>query len=181
MYNNLDWVVGNSAVPGIRPVLYAIPKSDIAAWPSFIATPTTAAEEVTYSGGFTLVTNKTWKRINCIDIKSPVTCEPQGEPRSKTFMNKGTFVTALTNEEATAMAKSANNDDMVYIAQEKTGKYRVLGNELFSTETKVTQNLGAAPTDEVGTIFNIEVSDLMPAPFFDHEIVTDDGIVNPQS
>lgn len=181
MYNNLDWEEGKAAAPGIRPVLYYIPKSDIVSWPSFVADPTTSAQEVTYDGGFTLDTDKTWKRINCIAIKSPLTSEPQGEIRSKTFMNKLTVVTALTDEDATAFAKDANNDDLVYIVQEKLGKYRVVGNELWNTETKVSQNTGGAPTDEVGTNLEIEVSDLMPAPFFDHEIVHADGIVNPQA
>lgn len=172
-YGNLDWVEGGVNLPGIRPVLYYIPKAHI------VAFPTMAEDAVVYVGNFTLVAEKKFKRINCIDVKSPVTSEGQGEIRCKSFLNKATIVTALTDETATAHAKKANNDDLVYIIQEKTGKYRVLGNEMFSTNTTVKQNLGGAATDEKGTTIEIEVADGSPAPFYTGVIPTDDGDINP--
>lgn len=172
-YDNLDWVEGGVNLPGIRPVLYYIPKAHLASFPAM------GADGVTYSGNFTLVDTNKFKTINCIDIKSPVSSEGQGEVRCKSFLNKATIVIALTEEKATAFAKKANNDDLVYVVQTKEGKYRVLGNEMFSTNTTVKQNLGGAPTDEKGTTIEIEVTDASPAPFYTGEIVTDAGTVNP--
>lgn len=181
-FKNLDWTAGLTSIPGIYEVLYYIPKSDISAWPTLAAVPDDETEETTYSGSFTLVDLKTWKRINCIDIKSPVTSEPQGEIRSQTFLNKATIKTALTDEKATAFAKLANNTDLVYIVREKdTGKYRVLGNEMFHCNTKPMLAIGGAPTDEKGTTIEIEVTDKIPAPFYTGSIVTDDGDINPGS
>lgn len=179
-FDNLDWVDGKVSIPGIYRNLYYIPKSEITAWPAVVASPSTPEEEVTLAGDFTLETLKTWKKINCIDIKSPVVCEPQGEMRSQTFLNKLTAVTALNDEKATAFAKLANNTDLVYLVREKnSGKWRVIGNEMFQTNTKPMVNIGGDPTGEKGTTLEIEVTDPIPAPFYDGAIVTDDGDINP--
>ena len=119
---NLDWTDGDVSIPGIASIAYAIPKTNILVWPKFKVDPANATEDVTYEGSFELVALKTWKRINCIDSKSPVTCEVQGEIRSQTFLNKATLKTSLTNEAATSYAKRANNSDMVYLVQEKNSK-----------------------------------------------------------
>lgn len=179
-FSNLDWTPGNVSIPGIFQHAYAIPKTDIATWPAVVADPATAAAAVTLAGSFTLEATKTWKRINVIDKKSLVVCEPQGEERSQTFLNKCTLKTSLTTEEATAFAMKANNDDLVYIVREKDSKkYRVLGNEMFSTLTKAKLDLGGEPTSERGMTLEIEVTDGIPAPFYDGAIVTDEGDINP--
>ena len=74
--------------------------------------------------------------------------------------------------------EQANNDDMVYIVQQKDGKFRVLGNEMYQTDTTFDQKLGGAATDEMGTTFTVSVTDVCPAPFYIGEIVTADGIIN---
>ncbi len=181
-FQNLDWVDGNTSIPGIYNNAYCIPKSDIATWPILPAAPATDAEEVTYDGSFSLVALKTWKKINCIADKSPVTCETQGEYRSQTFLNKGTLKTSLTTEGATAFAKKANNADMVYLVREKdSGKWRLLGNDMFNTITKPSIAIGGGPTSERGTTLEIEVTDAIPMPFYDGSIVTDEGDINPQA
>jgi hypothetical protein len=179
-FGNLDWTDGQVSIPGIYRDLYYIPKGDISTWPTLPANPASEAEEVTYEGSFTLGEAKTWKKINCIDIKSPVTCEPQGEIRSQTFLNKLTVVTALNEEKATAFAKLANNTDIVYLVREKnSGQWRLIGNEMFQTNTRPMVNIGGDPTGEKGTTLEIEVTDPIPAPFYDGAIVTDDGDINP--
>jgi hypothetical protein len=179
-FENLDWTDGQVSIPGIYTNLYYLPKGDISVWPALPTNPASAAEEVTYTGSFTLAALKTWKKINCIDVKSPVTCEPQGEKRSQTFLNKLTVVTALNEEKATAFAKLANNTDIVYLVREKnSGKWRLIGNEMFQTNTKPMVNLGGDPTGEKGTTLEIECTDPIPAPFYDGEIITDEGDINP--
>jgi len=179
-FSNLDWTPGNVSIPGIFQNAYTIPKTDITVWPAVVAEPATAAQAVTLDGNFSLKEGKTWKKINVIDKKSSVVCEPQGEERSQTFLNKGTLKTSLTTEEATLFAMKANNDDLVYIVREKDSKkYRVLGNEMFSTLTKAKMDLGGEPTSERGMTLEIEVTDGIPAPFYNGAIVTDDGDINP--
>ena len=179
-FENLDWIPGNASIPGIYQNAYAIPKTDIVTWPAVIASPASSAEAVTLAGDFVLVALKTWKKINHIDKKSLVVCEPQGEERSQTFLNKATLKTALTSEEATAFAMKANNDDLVFLVREKdSGKWRVIGNEMFSTLTKASLAIGGEPTSERGMNLEIEVTDGIPAPFYDGAIVTDDGDINP--
>lgn len=181
-FGNLDWVDGQVSVPGIYPELYFAPKSWITAWPQFATAPTTAAGEVTLVGDFTMATLKTWKTINCIDLKSQPSSEQQGEVRCKTYSNKLKVVVSLTNEEATSLAKIAANTDMVFVFRERdSGKYRVAGSEKFMTTTKVMLDIGGAPTSEKGTTLEIEAVDVCPFPFYDGNLVTDDGDINPSS
>lgn len=180
MFENIEWQDGNVSIPGIFEDAYYIPKSDIEAWPAVVASPANAAEKVTLAGAFTLVLTKTWKRINHIDGKANVSAEAQGEVRSQTFLNKGTFKTSLTTEEATAFATSANNANLVYLVKEKnSGKWRVLGNPMFNTITKPGLMLGGEATSERGLSIEVEVTDAIPLPFYGGAIMTDTGDVNP--
>lgn len=179
-FGNLDWVDGQVSVPGIYPNLYFTTKNSISAWPQFAASPASVSDEVTLVGDFTLEAAKTWKRINCIDVKSQPTSEQQGEIRCKTYSNKLKVVVSLTNEEATSLAKIAANTDIVWLFQERdSGRFRLCGSEKFLTDTKVTLDIGGAPTSEKGTTLEIEAVDVCPFPFYDGEIVTDDGDINP--
>lgn len=181
-FGNLDWTDGQMSVPGIYNVLYFIEKSNITAWPSFATSPSSASEEVTYVGDFTLAAEAVWKEINCIDIKTPAISEAQGEIRSVSSNNKLTIKSSLTNEEATAFVKLGNNTDLVYIFREKTsGKYRVCGSEMFVTFTRTTLDVGASPTGERGVTIEVESTDFMPFPFYDGAITTDDGDQNPSA
>jgi hypothetical protein len=176
---NLDWVDGQSSVPGIYPKLYYTTKNSITGWPQFAAAPATPAAAVTLAGNFTLEAPAVWKRVNCIDLESEPTSEQQGEIRCKTYSNKLKVQVSLTNEEATAMAKEAANTDLVWIFQERdSGKYRVVGSEKFMTLTKINLAIGSAPTSKKGTTIEIEAVDVCPFPFYDGLITDDDGIVN---
>lgn len=179
-FGNLDWTDGQVSIPGIAQIAYAIPKRDIVTWPTLSDAPASAADLVKYTGSFTLEGVKTWKKINVIDGKSPVMCEPQGELRSQTFLNKATLKTSLTSIEATAFATMANNADMVYLVQEKNSKsWRVIGNEMFNTVTKPSLAIGGEATSDRGVTLEIEVTDSIPAPFYDGAIIADDGDANP--
>ena len=73
----------------------------------------------------------------------------------------------------------ANNDDLVYLVQTKKGKWRVIGNDMYQTETVIDQKLGGAATDEMGTTLTVTCTDLAPGLFYTGEIVTEEGIINP--
>lgn len=180
-YGELEWSEGAVVLPGIKRNVLACPKRDILSWPTLSDTfVTNMGEMATYTGNFVLAATATFKKIGVIVDKSPVTGTSQGTKPSKTSLNTGTFVHPGVEEEAVAFCRQANNDDMVYLFETKKGKYRVLGNEMWESDTSFSQNLGAAPTDEVGTTLTVTVTDVCPAPFYTGEIVTEDGIINDQ-
>ncbi|MDR1454609.1 MAG: hypothetical protein LBJ01_03060 [Tannerella sp.] len=176
---SLEWCEGRVNLPGIRTNVYTIPKRDIVTWPVLPGEFTTSMGELaTYKGSFLLAEDKKWQKLQVLVDKSPVTSESQGSKPSKTTLVKATFVHPGTEEEATAFCGLANNDDYVYIVQTKPGKYRVIGNDMYQTETNPSQNLGGAATDEMGTTLEVSVTDRMPAPFYTGLIETVDGDIN---
>jgi hypothetical protein len=177
---SLEWCEGKTNVPGIHTDVYYIPNRDIAKWPALPEDYTmNMGEMATYEGSFDLVPGKKWLKINVMDDKSPVTAESQGSKPSKSTLVKATFVHPGTEEDATAFCRLANNDDYVYIVRTKNRKYRVIGNDMYRTDTNPSQNLGSAPTDDSkGTTLEVSVTDVMPAPFYTGVIEAVDGNIN---
>ena len=182
LYSSLGFCKGKSLLPGIRTRVYYIPKSDIVKFPTL---PETATENMaslaTYTGSFELEAEKKWKYIDLVDNKGKIESESQGDFPARTFVNKISLVHPETNEEATGFARQANADDFVYLVQTRNGKFRVLGNESFSTDTKPKQDSGEGVSGDFGTTIEIEVTDVCPAPYYTGEIVTDEGTINPKS
>ena len=179
-YKGLDWQVGKVNLPGIREDVYGIAKRDIVGWPTLPDEfQNSMAELVTYVGNFVLAANAKWQKIGVIVDKSPVDGKSQGTRPSKTFLNQLVMQHPGVEEEASGYCRQANNDDQVYLAQTKKGKWRVIGNEMYQTDTAIDQKLGGAPTDEMGTTLTATVTDLAPGLFYTGEIVTEDGIINP--
>lgn len=181
-FDNLDWIDGQSSVPGIFPDVFYVQKSKITKWPSLTAEPSSAAEEVSYQGNFTLAAEAIWKKINCIDVNSQPSAEAQGEIRCKSFNNQLSLKSSLTEEKASAFAKLANNTDLVFLFRERDSrKWRVVGSEMFTTITTVSLDVGSDPTGERGITVEIAATDIIPFPFYDGEITTEDGDVNPSA
>jgi hypothetical protein len=179
-YQDLAWCDGEPNLPGIKGNVYTSSKRDIVAWPTLPKTFTTNQGELaTYTGEFTLAAGKKWKKIGIVVEKSPVESKSQGVRPSKTFMNTATLQHPGTEEEATGFVRQANNDDLVYLVETKKGKFRVIGNDMYQTDTAIDQKLGGAATDEMGTTLTVSVTDICPAPFYTGEIVTEDGTINP--
>ena len=179
-YSDLKWCDGKVNLPGIRPEVYCVAKRDIVQWPTLASSVTTTMGEIaTYTGSFVLAASAVFQQIGIIDFRSGVNSEPQGTRPSKSFLTTGTFVYAGVDENATGFARQANNDDLVYAFRQKDGKFRIIGNEMYQTDTAVAQSLGSQPTDEMGTTLTVTVTDVCPAPFYTGEIVTIDGTINP--
>ncbi len=181
LYGSLEFCQGTTVLPGLRKRVYFIPKANIVKYPKL---PELSAESTdmgalaTYSGDFTLAADSKWKCIDVLTGDSDVSSESQGDAPSKTFLNKCTLKHAGCDEEATGFCRMANCDDIVYLVQQRNGKYRVVGNEMFETHTKPAQTSGAKETDTSGTTISVEVSDVCPAPFYVGKIVTDDGDID---
>jgi hypothetical protein len=70
---------------------------------------------------------------------------------------------------------------VIYIVEESDGKFRVIGSEAFQSKSTVNQDGGQGPTGTASTTLNVEVTDLIPAPFYDGEIaISASEIINPQ-
>lgn len=178
-YTDMDWTQGNVNLPGIRRVVYYIPKREIVGFPTRKASYTEKMGELAILvGSFILAANCYWRKITCIVEKSPLDGKSQGTKPSKTFINSLTIQHEGVDEDPTAFAMMANNDDFVYLVETKPGKWRVIGNDMYETETSPEQNLGGAATDEMYTKLAITVTDIAPAMFYEGQIVTETGIIN---
>ena len=177
LQKSLAWCQGTPEFPGIKRRLYYISKANIAKWPTL---PTDAAGRPTgavYQGSFVLVADANWKYIDILSEKSQLTSEAQGEVPSQTQLNKLTAVHPAVGPDATAASAYLNNSDNVFIIEDMKGKYRVVGSDMWNTKTTVSQDLGQGATGTTSTTINVEATDVVPAPFYEGSIVTEDGTI----
>ena len=120
-----------------------------------------------------------WKHIDVLPDKCQVTSEAQGEVPSQTQLNKLTAVHPAVGPEASAAAAYINNTDNVFLVEDMRGKFRVIGSDKWNTKATVAQDLGQGATGTTSTTINAEASDVVPAPFYEGEIVTETETINP--
>ena len=179
LYSSLQYCKGKPMLPGIRSRLYFIPKRDIVKWPTLPDTAETEMGELaTYEGDFNLASEAKWAYIDLVDNKGKIESESQGDKPARSFLNKTSVTHPETDEEATGFARQANSDDFVYLLQVRNGKFRVLGSEMFPTDTKPKQDSGEGVTGDFGTTLDIECTDVCPAPYYKGKIVTKDGTID---
>lgn len=180
IYQSLDWCEGKTVLPGIRPKVFYIKKSDIMSWPKLpeLEGATSMASLATYTGDFVLAADKMWLTVNSMSAKSNVTSEVQGEKPSRTTLNKCTLKHPGTEADASGFCRQAMADDLVYLVQQRNGKFRVMGCEEFESDTKPSLALGEGITGEAGTTLEVEATDLCPAPFYPGKIETADGDIS---
>lgn len=179
---SLDWCSGQLTSPGIRLRVYYIPKRDIMKWPVLPAFDSADPTKLAiFTGNFVLAAEAKWKFIRIDQKKSQVVSDPQGEPPFSNFLDKGTFVHPGTASAAAAFARQAANDDYVYIFEQIDGKHRVIGNEAYETATKVSTNLGQVGGTEKGSTIEASCPSECPLPFYEGEIETEEGTINPDS
>lgn len=179
---SLEWCEGQSSIPGIKRRLYFTPASSIVTWPTLPNAFTTAMGELaTLKGNFVLAEGAKWQHMDILESKSPVSSEPQGNKPNKTFLNKATIVLPHTDAEAAGFARLANNASFVYLVETNDGDFRVIGSDVFQSETSTSTALGGAVTDEKGTTLEVSCTDLAPAPFYTGPIDAEEGTINPAS
>lgn len=180
LYESLDFCDGKTVLPGIRPKVFFQKKSNIVTWPKLpdLEDAKSMGSLATYAGNFVLAADKKWLTLKSLSTKSNVTSEVQGEKPSRTTLNKCTLKHPGTEEEAAGFCRQATADDLVYLVQQRNGKFRVMGCEEFETDTKPAQALGEGITGEAGTTLEIEATDLCPAPFYPGKIETEDGDIS---
>lgn len=181
LYGSMRFCQGATTLPGIHRVVYFIPAEDIVKWPKL---PNLDDEGVnmaalaTYAGGFELAADAKWRRLDVLTSDSDISSDSQGDKPSKTYLNKATLKHAGTGEEATGFCRLANNDNLIYAVQQKDGRFRIIGNDKYETNTKPAQASGAKETDASGTTISVEVTDVCPAPYYKGILATEDGELN---
>ena len=180
LYKDLNWAQGKKNLPGLRGVAYFINKKDITAWPVLADEGATPEACSTYSCDFTLAESAKWNKVDIIQRKNSLTSEPQGERESTTVLNKLSVKHAGTDEEAIALQRYGNRDDLIWLIQDMNNqkKFRVVGSPIFDNITKVSLNLGSEATSEKATTIEVEATDEC-LPFYTGKIMTAGGDVNP--
>lgn len=180
--NSLEWCEGQTNLPGLRKKVFFTPKSNIVKWPTrptALTAGQTMGKLATYVGNFEMAAEKVWQSMDITVDRSPATAEVQGSKPSKTYLNQAVLVVPNVDAESAGLSQIAANSDFVYLVQDKPGRYRVIGNEMYPTNTDVVMALGGAATDEMGTTITASCTDICHMPFYEGEIETADGIINP--
>lgn len=178
LQKSLGWCEGTPVLPGIRRRLYYIAKSMIVQWPTLAKDENGRTTTAVYEGSFVLAADATWKYIDVLPSKSQVQSEAQGEKPSQTQLNTLTAVHPGVGEEASAAAAYMNNCDNVFLFQDMTGMWRVIGSEMYDTDTTVAQDLGQGASGTASTTITCKATDVVPAPYYTGAIVTEEGTIN---
>lgn len=179
LFNSLPFCAGTTVLPGVRQRIYFIHYSDIVSWPKLPDTTSTSMGELaTYSGNFTLASDKKWQFIDLTHNKGELECTAQGDIPSRTFLNKFTIKHPNFDAAAAGLARQIINDSIVLLIQMRNGKWRVIGSEAFRTECSPGGKSGEGMSGEFGTNIEIQCADVCPAPFYTGTIVTDAGTID---
>lgn len=170
LYQSIEACPGKKRLPGIRRRLYYKNRRAIAVFPKLPDADdenvTGMAELAQYKGDFTLAAEEYWQFIDLKDEASNVTFEPVGEDGSQLFSNQANAIVAGQDDELKGFARQALNDDVVYVYQDRAGKFCVLGNEMFKCHTRPSGDTAAEATGAVTTTFAIQVYDECPVPTY---------------
>lgn len=177
IYKSLEYCTGKMSMPGTRPRAVFIPKKHVTGWPTLpLANATEMGKVAVLDGNFTLEADKHFHFLDLVDGENEPKSEQVGSFGSMHFSNSLILVIPGTEEEATGLATMLNNEDVLFIYFQRNGKARVLGNEMFRTSVKPSQNVGKATSDSNNTTLEITVEDVAPAPFYPGDIVIDGGV-----
>lgn len=178
---SLHWCEGKPVLPGIRRRIYYTAKSNISKWPTLPVDEYGRPTSSVLQGSFEMVADKVFHYIDVMVNNSGLVSEAQGEKPSQTQINRITAVHPGVGNEASMASAYFNNNDIVALVQDMDGKYRMVGNEKWQGNATVAQDNGQGATGTASTTITIEHTDLIPAPFYEGEIVTEDGVINEQT
>ena len=182
LQKSLKWCEGSTSMPGIKRRLYYISKSYIVDWPTLPRSGSGRPLLAIYQGSFALAADKKWSYIDILPDKSQLTSEPQGEAPSQTQLNKLVAVHPGVGTEAALIAACVNNDDLVFLVEDQSGAFRVVGSKNWPTKATVNQDNGQGPTGNTSTTINVEATDEIPSPFYEGVIKLTDGehVISPR-
>lgn len=169
VFESIEACPGKPATPGIRRRMYYINGADIVSWPKL---PKIGAQGVdmpglaVYVGNFVLKEDAYFQFMDLKDESSNVTYETVGENNSKCFSNKVNAVLAGQDDAIKGFARQAVNANMVYVYQQRDGKFCVVGNEAYDSHTAPAGDTGAEVTAANSTTFAIDCPDECPTPTY---------------
>lgn len=170
LYKSIEACPGKKNLPGIRRRLYYVHKAGIATFPKL---PDADDEGVTdmaklaqLQGDFIMASDTYFQFIDLKDEASNVTYETVGEDGSKLFNNQANAIVAGQDDAVKGFARQALNDDIVYVYQDRAGKFCVLGNEMFKCHTSPSGDTAAEATGAVTSTFAIQCYDECPVPTY---------------
>lgn len=171
VYESVEVCPGKRVLPGIRRRMYFIPNAFIKTWPKLPAigdeSPAGSMASLSqYKGDFVLDADKFFHFLDLKDEASNVTFETIGENGSKLVKNVANAVLSGIDDELKGFARQALNEDMVYVYQQRDGKFCVIGNEAFMSHTSPAGDTGQEATSAITTTFAIECSDECPVPTY---------------
>lgn len=170
VFESIEACPGKVNLPGIRRRMYYIPKADIVTFPKLPkvgATGVNMAGLAKYAGDFVLAEDKYFKFMDLKDEASNVTFGTEGENGSKIVKNTANAILAGMDDELKGFAREVLNTDMVYVYQQRDGKFCVIGNEMFASHTAPEGDTGAEATAATTTTYVIECYDECPVPTYE--------------
>lgn len=175
---SLDWCSGTRVTPGIRRRFRWVPYDHIAKFPTLEVDELGNPVSETYTGNFELVEGAKWLTIDHLVEKAEFSSQTQGTKPSATFLNTVKMLHPGIGKEAAAATAGMINIDIIGLVEDMQGNYRVVGSENYPATATVERAHGTGATGEAGTTITVTGSDIVDAPFYEGEIVTDDGTIN---
>lgn len=169
LYASVEACPGQKNLAGIRRRLYYIPKAAIAVFPTLPKLSDNNASMETFAklqGDFTLEQGKYFSFLDLKDEASNVTFETAGEDGSKLYNNQANAIVSGMGDAIKGFSRMVLDDDLVYIYQNRDGRFCVLGNEAFKTHTSPSGDTGTEPTGATTTTVAIQVYDECPVPTY---------------
>lgn len=169
LYESVEACPGQRIQPGIRRRLLFVPKNKIVTWPvlpKLDKAGIAMKDLAVYEGDFVLEQGTYFNFIDLKDEASNVTYETVGEDPSKMFNNQANAIVAGQEDAVKGFARQAINDDLVYVYQQRDGKFCVIGCEPFKCHTSPAGDTGAEATAATTTTFAIQCYDECPVPTY---------------
>ena len=179
LYEDVPYCQGSASLPGVRPHMYMVRRTNILSFPKVQGNDATKLEDVAViKSNFVLAEGVKFVKIDLVEGESEPTCENQGNEGAKSFLNKVAFVLPGTQKKVTGLISKLNNDDVVFLYPQRDGAIRVIGNEMFRVQVELGQNAGKQVTDSSQSTITVSVSDINPAPFYEGTFETEDGEID---
>ena len=178
LQKSVGWCQGTPSLPSIMGRVYFTSKSAIVSWPTLPRDEMGRATSSILTGSFVLAADTKWKYIDILPDKSQHTSEPQGEIPYQTQLNKLSLVHPGVGEDATALTAWLNNSDNVFVFQDMSRRWRVVGSDRWTTKTTVNQDNGQGPTGATSTTVAVEATDEVASPFYTGTLDTEAGEIS---
>ena len=178
LQQSVGWCQGRPELPSIMGRVYFIAKSEIVKFPQLPRDEMGRATSSILAGDFELTADTKWKYLDILPDKSQHQSDAQGEIPYQTQLNKLTLVHPGVGEEATALCAYLNNSDNVFIFQDMSRRWGVVGSDRWTTKTTVAQDNGQGPTGTTSTTVSVEAPDEIASPFYTGKLETEAGTIS---